>query len=65
MKAKELIESLEAYDPDSNVSLTFWNGEGTEVAPALFVIDNNNTPSIYAAEWDGPSLNAKLCDPAP
>jgi len=57
MKAKELIEALEAYDPESAVALTFWNGEGSEVAPVIFVADNNNTPSIYADEWDGPSLN--------
>lgn len=57
MNVKALIEALEAYDDEAKVSLTFWNGEGTEVAPVLFVADNNNTPSIYAEEWDGPSPN--------
>lgn len=59
MKAKELIEALEAYDPDAEVSLTFWNGEGSEVAPVLMVCDNEATPSIYAEGWDGPSLNVQ------
>lgn len=57
MKAKELIEALDAYDADAEVVLTFWNGEGSEVAPVIFVADNNNCPAIYADGWDGPSLN--------
>ena len=55
MKTKDLIEALESYPADSEVSLTSWNGEGSEVAPVLFVADNNNAPSIYAEEWDGPT----------
>lgn len=67
MKAKELIEALEAYDADAEVALTFWNGEGSEVAPVLMVCDNNNCPAIYADGWDGPSLNiqAQATPPQP
>ncbi len=54
MTAQELIEALASYPATSEVSLCHWNGEGSEVAPVLFVCDNNGTPSIYAAEWDGP-----------
>lgn len=63
MKAKELIEALEAYDDDAEVALTFWNGEGSEVAPVLMVCDNNNCPAIYADGWDGPRLNDKAVPP--
>ena len=54
MTAQELIDALAAYPPTSEVSLCHWNGEGTALASVLFVCDNNGTPSIYAAEWDGP-----------
>jgi hypothetical protein len=53
MKTQELIEALAAYPPTSEVSLCHWNGQGTELSPVLFVCDNSNSPSIYAAEWDG------------
>jgi hypothetical protein len=55
MNKKELIEALESYADDAEVSLTFWNGEGSEVAPVLMVCNNEDTPGIYAEGWDGKS----------
>jgi hypothetical protein len=60
MKTQELIEALEAYPADSEASLTYWNGQGIEVAPVLMVCDNTDAPSIYAEEWDGPRPGAGL-----
>ena len=51
MKTYELIQLLEKYPISSEVSVTFFNGEGHEVGDVEFVTDNGG-PSIYVVGWN-------------
>ena len=51
MTTKELIERLKTFPPESEVSVTYWNGMPTTVM-VEDVIDNAG-PSLYAEGWDG------------
>jgi len=50
MTTKELMEILEGYDPESEVTLVFHNGGGVQLSGVDMVCDNAG-PSIYAEGW--------------
>ena len=53
LTARELIEELATFDPESVVSLCFWNGRCCEISMPVQIGGSKNAPCICAEGWDG------------